>query len=396
MSRRATVPARRTPSRRTAGRTLPTPTGRSRRNGVAKLLQGCMNVADLEAIARKKMPRAAYDYYAGGSDDERTLARNRAGFDRFALLHHVLVNVEKVDTSTTVLGSAVATPVLIAPTAYQRLADHEGETAMARAAGAAGSLMTVSTLATRTLEEIAEAATGPLWFQLYVYRDRSVTERLIARAEAAGYQALVVTVDTPRLGRRERDHRNGFTLPRGLTIANFAADTERGGLARYGSLAAYASAQLDPSLTWESIEWFRSRTRLPIVLKGIARADDAARAVEHGTAGVWVSNHGGRQLDGCEAAVLALPAVVDAVKGSAEVYVDGGIRRGTDVVKAIALGARAVFVGRPPLWGLAAGGEAGVRHVLDLLREEVALSLALAGCPDLRSVDRGLVVRCDA
>ena len=396
MPRRATVPARRSPSRRTAGGTLPTPAGRSRRNGVAKLLQGCMNVADLETIARKKMPRAAYDYYAGGSDDERTLARNRAGFDRFALLHHVLVNVETVDTSTTALGARVETPILIAPTAYQRLADDAGETAMARAAGAAGSLMTVSTLATRTLEEIAEAATGPLWFQLYVYRDRSVTERLIARAEAAGYKALVVTVDTPRLGRRERDHRNGFTLPRGLTIANFAADAERGGLARYGSLAAYASAQLDPSLTWKSIEWFRSRTRLPVVLKGIARADDAARAVEHGAAGIWVSNHGGRQLDGCEASVLALPAVADAVKGAAEVYVDGGIRRGTDVVKAIALGARAVFVGRPPLWGLAAGGEAGVRHALDLLREEVALSLALAGCPDLRSVDRGLVVRCDA
>lgn len=254
--------------------------------------------------------------------------------------------------------------------------------------------MTVSTLATRSLEEVAAAATGPLWFQLYVYRDRAVTERLIARAEAAGYRALVVTVDTPRLGRRERDHRNGFTLPPGLSIANFTEDADRAGLERYGSLAAYASAQLDPSLTWESIEWFRKRTRLPIVLKGIARADDARRAVGCGADGVWVSNHGGRQLDGCEAAVLALPAVADAVGSGAEVYVDGGIRRGSEVVKALALGARAVFVGRPVLWGLAVGGERGVRRVLDLLREEVALSLALAGCADLRSADRSLVVSC--
>lgn len=363
----------------------------------SKVLERCVNVSDLEAIARRKLPRATYDYYAGGSEDERTLARNRAGFERYVLLHRVLVNVEHVDTSTTVLGCEVGTPILVAPTAYQRLADDDGETATARATGGAGSLMTVSTLATRTLEEIAGAATGPLWFQLYVYRDRSVTERLIARAEGAGYRALVVTVDTPRLGRRERDHRNGFTLRPGLTIANFAEEgPDRADLTRYGSMAAYASAQLDPSLTWESIEWLRSRTRLPIVLKGIVRADDARRAVEAGAAGVWVSNHGGRQLDGCEAAVLALPAVAAAVNGQAEVYVDGGIRRGSEVVKALALGARAVFVGRPILWGLAAAGERGVRHALDLLREELALSLALAGCPDLRAADASLVVRCDA
>lgn len=366
-----------------------------RRAATSASLDRCVNVAELEAIAERKLPRATYDYYAGGAEDERTMARNRAGFERYALLHHVLVNVETVDTSTTVLGSPVTNPVLVAPTAYQRLADDEGETATARATGAAGSLMAVSTLATRSLEEVAAAASGPLWFQLYVYRDRSVTERLIARAEAAGYRALAVTVDTPRLGRRERDHRNGFTLPPGLTIANFAQEgPDRAGLERYGSLAAYASAQLDPSLTWQSIEWLRERTSLPIVLKGIVRADDAKRAVECGANGVWVSNHGGRQLDGCEAAVLALPAVAAAVDGAAEVYVDGGIRRGSEVVKALALGARAVFIGRPVLWGLAVGGERGVRRVLDLLGEEVALSLALAGCPDLRSVDRSLVVPC--
>jgi len=399
MPRRA-ASARKSPSapRRSPSRQKRAPRANRSRSSASsaasKLLDGCFNVADLEVIAKRKLPRPTYDYYAGGAEDERTLARNRAGFERYALLHRVLVDVERVDTSVTVLGSAVTNPVLVAPTAYQRLADDRGETATARAAGEAGSLMTVSTLATRSLEEVAAAATGPLWFQLYVYRDRAVTERLIARAEAAGYRALVVTVDTPRLGRRERDHRNGFTLPRGLSIANFTEDADRAGFERYGSLAAYASAQLDPSLTWESIEWFRKRTRLPIVLKGIVRADDARRAVECGADGVWVSNHGGRQLDGCEAAVLALPAVADAVGSGAEVYVDGGIRRGSEVVKALALGARAVFVGRPVLWGLAVAGERGVRRVLDLLREEVALSLALAGCADLRSVDRSLVVPC--
>ncbi|HYJ34074.1 MAG TPA: alpha-hydroxy acid oxidase [Candidatus Binatia bacterium] len=396
MPRRA-APARKSPS---APRRSPSRNGNARNaerstgSAASKLLDGCLNVADLEVLAKRKLPRATYDYYAGGAEDERTLARNRAGFERYALLHRVLVNVERVDTSASVLGSAVTNPVLVAPTAYQRLADDRGEIATARAAGEAGSLMTVSTLATRSLEEVAAAATGPLWFQLYVYRDRAVTERLIARAEAAGYRALVVTVDTPLLGRRERDHRNGFALPRGMTIANFTEDADRAGFERYGSLAAYASAQLDPSLTWESIEWFRKRTRLPIVLKGIVRADDARRAVDCGADGVWVSNHGGRQLDGCEASVLALPAVAEAVGSAAEVYVDGGIRRGSEVVKALALGARAVFVGRPILWGLAVGGERGVRRVLDLLREEVALSLALAGCADLRSADRSLVVSC--
>jgi 4-hydroxymandelate oxidase len=361
-------------------------------------LERCVNVDEVEALARQRMRPADYDYYAGGAEDESTLARNRSGFSRYALLHKVLVDVDRIDTSTEILGSAVQTPIGIAPTAYHCLADPEGEVATVRAAGATGSLMVASTLATKSLEEIAEAATGPLWFQLYVYRDRGITERLIARAEAAGYRALALTVDTPRLGRRERDLRRKFTLKPGLGLANLESEGQADLLRweKYGSMAAYASALLDASLTWESIEWIRSLTRLPIVLKGIVRADDAKRAVDHGVAGVWVSNHGGRQLDGCEATVLALPSVVEAVNGGAEVYVDGGIRRGTDVLKAIALGARAVMVGRPVLWGLAAGGERGVRHVLDGLREELALSLALAGCPDLRSVDSGLIVRCDA
>ncbi len=366
-------------------RKRPAPSGAS--------IDRCVNIADIEALARKRMPRAYYDYYAGGSEDERTLVRNRAGFGRYAFLPRVLVDVSRVDTAAEALGAPVALPILLAPTAYQRLANDDGETATARAAGAAGTLMVASTLATRSLEEIAAAATGPIWFQLYVYRDRSLTKRLVARAEQAGYRALVLTVDTPRLGRRERDARSRFKLPRGIAIANLAGEGER--RERWdaqGSMAAYANEQLDPSLTWEAVAWFRTQTRLPIVLKGIMRPDDAVRAVEAGVAGVWVSNHGGRQLDGEEATILALPGVVDAVRGRAEVYVDGGFRRGTDILMALALGARAAMIGRPYLWGLAVAGERGVRRVLDLLGEELSVSMALAGIPDIRSIDRSLLV----
>jgi 4-hydroxymandelate oxidase len=365
------------------------PRARPRTSGIDR----CVNLADFEALARRRMRPAFYDYYAGGAEDERTLARNRGGFDRFVFLPRVLVDVGRVDTATTVLGIPVSMPVLLAPTAYHRLADPEGETATVRGAGASGTLMTASTLSTRTLEEIAAAASGPLWFQLYVYRDRNITERLTERAGRAGYRALVLTVDTPRLGRRERDLRSGFRLPSGVTIANLAGEGDR--RLRWdaqGSMAAYASEQLDPSLTWEAVEWLKGVTSLPIVLKGVMRPDDAARAVEAGVSGIWVSNHGGRQLDAEEATILALPGVVESVRGRAEVFIDGGFRRGTDVLKALALGARAALIGRPYLWGLAAAGEAGVRRVLDLLRDELALSMALAGAPDIPSIDRSLVV----
>ncbi len=353
----------------------------------------CVNLAEVETLARGRMARAHFDYYAGGSEDERTLARNRSGFDRLAFLPRVLADVSRVDTAVEALGAPLSLPVLLAPAAYQCLADPEGETATARAAGAEGSLMVVSTLATRSLEEVAAAATGPLWFQLYVYRDRAITKRLISRAEGAGYRAIVLTVDTPRLGRRERDERSRFRLPRGLSIANLAG--EGGRRERWdeqGTMASYANEQLDPSLTWEAVAWLRKQTRLPIVLKGIMRPDDAEHAVEAGAAGVWVSNHGGRQLDGEQATILALPGVAEAVRGRAEVYLDGGIRRGTDVLMALALGARAVMIGRPYLWGLAAAGERGVRRVLDMLREELSISMGLAGVPDVRSIDRSLVV----
>jgi 4-hydroxymandelate oxidase len=350
---------------------------------------------DYETAAVERLPRMAYDYYASGSDDERTLRDNEAAYGRLRLRPRALVDVGRRELETTVLGRSVAFPVLVAPTAFQCMAHPDGELATARAARDLGTLMTLSTWATSSLEEVRGAA-GPgcgLWSQLYVYRDRGLTRSLVERAEAAGYEALVLTVDTPFLGRRERDVRNGFTLPAGLRIANLASLEGDRLPQRQGEsgLAAYVKELLDPTLTWKDLEWLRSITRLPIVVKGILRGDDAARAVEHGAAGVIVSNHGGRQLDGAVATVDALPEVVEGVAGRAEVYVDGGIRRGTDVLKALALGARAIFVGRPVLWGLTVAGEAGVREVLSILRQELDLAMALAGCASLAAVTRDLV-----
>jgi 4-hydroxymandelate oxidase len=347
-------------------------------------------VHDFEAVARRRMKRAFYDYYAGGAEDEQTLAANRNAFAEVFLCPRVLVDVSRIDTSTTVLGSPVSMPILIAPTAFHRLAHPDGELATARAAGRAGTLMAASTIATCTLEETAKAATGPLWFQLYVYKDRSLARNLIGRAEAAGYRALCLTVDTPLLGSRERDHRNKFKLPAGIRMRNFEGmgfDVTTLG----DSFHAYALRQLDSSLTWDAVEWLRGETRLPLILKGIIAPADGALAAERGVDGIVVSNHGGRQLDGTEATLRALPRVVDAVAGRAEVFVDGGVRRGTDVVKALALGARAVMIGRPALWGLAAAGEEGVARVLEILRQELIQAMMLCGCPDVAAIDRSLI-----
>ena len=367
-------------------RKKPTPAG----GGSRAPIERCVNVLDFEALARKRMKRAFYDYYAGGAEDERTLEANRGAFSRIFLRPRVLVDVSRVEPAATVLGTRVSMPVLIAPTAFQKLAHPDGEIATARAAGESRTLMVASTISTCSLEEIAQAATGPLWFQLYVYKDRSISRALVRRAERAGYRALCLTVDTPQLGHRERDHRNRFTLPRGVHMKNFedvGLDVATLGV----SFQAYASRQLDPSLTWEAVTWLKRETKLPLLLKGIIAPEDAARAAEAGVAGIVVSNHGGRQLDGAEAAIRALPRVVDAVQGRAEVYMDGGVRRGTDIVKALALGARAVLVGRPCLWGLAAAGERGVGRVLELLRQELTLAMALCGTPTLGAIDRSLV-----
>ncbi|HEX2348124.1 MAG TPA: alpha-hydroxy acid oxidase [Ktedonobacterales bacterium] len=352
-----------------------------------------INLFDYEPLARERIDPVAWDYYQSGANDEVTLRENRFAFERIRLRPRVLVSVEARDTRLTLLGESLRSPIVVAPMAYQRMAHDEGEAAMARGVGAAGMAMCVSTMSTISLEDVAQAASGPLWFQLYVYRDRSVTESLVRRAEQAGYRALVVTVDMPAVGQREADLRNGFGLPPHLTLANFeGALAEEGRVAPGESaLSIYASHQLDPNLTWEGIDWLRSITSLPVLLKGILTAEDAALAVAHGVAGVIVSNHGGRQLDGVAPTIEALPEVAQAVAGRCVILMDGGVRRGTDILKALALGAQAVLVGRPILWALAVDGAAGVERALTLLHDELQLAMALAGRPTLASIDRSLV-----
>ena len=335
-----------------------------------------LSIADYERLAEERLGPGPWAYLAGGSGDEWTLQENRTAFSRWTFRPRVLRDVSGTSTATTVLGSPLELPVIVAPVAYQQLYDAEGDCATARAAAAVGAGMAVSTLATRSNEEIAAAAPGLMqWCQLYVFRDRGVTHEQLARVAAAGCSALVLTVDTPRLAQRERDIRAGFEIPADLPLP-------------YARAAMGASAQnpaehfklLDDSVSWRDLEWIASESRLPVVLKGIVTAEDAETAVTHGAAAIVVSNHGGRQLDGAPATLDALPEVVEATAGRAEVYLDGGVRRGTDVAKALALGARAVFAGRAPIYGLAAAGEEGVRHVLELLRDELTLTLSLLGC----------------
>jgi 4-hydroxymandelate oxidase len=357
-----------------------------------------VNVFELEGLAREKLSREAYDYYAGGAHDEVTLRENRAAYDRVSLAYRVLMDVSRRDLTTSVLGQPVSMPVLVAPTAFHRLAVPEGELASVRAAGAAGTVMILSTLSTVAVEEVVAAASGPVWFQLYIYRDRRATEGLVRRAEAAGCRALVLTVDAPLLGRRERDVRNRFSLPPGLAVANLlpAGYGEIPPAAAGSGLAAYVAAFLDPALTWRDVAWLQSITELPLLVKGIVRPDDALRAADAGAAGVVVSNHGGRQLDTAPATLDVLPEIAGALSARGhrlEVLMDGGVRRGTDILKALALGARAVLVGRPVLWGLAAAGEAGAAAVLRLLHDELDLAMALAGAPAISAITRDLVRR---
>ena len=347
-----------------------------------------VNVLDFEAIAREKMTASAYDYYAGGAEDEVTLGENREAFRRIALRPRVLAGTATVTTSVELLGLTLPFPIGLAPTAFNRLGHPEGEIAAVRAAGKTGTLMCCSTIASTSIEDIAAAASGPLWFQLYIYRDRDVTRDLVARAESAGCRAIVLTVDTPHLGRRERDMRGGFTLPAGIGIRN---------LERYGtpdalrwtqssSFTEYVHKLLDAGLTWDDVAWLRSITKLPLLIKGVLTAEDAALAIDAGASGLVVSNHGGRQLDGVVATIDALPAIATRAAGRVPILLDGGIRRGTDVFKALALGARAVLIGRAYLWGLVADGEAGVSRVLEMLHHELELTMALAGCPTVPSI----------
>jgi 4-hydroxymandelate oxidase len=353
-----------------------------------------LNLYELERLAAARLPQTTWDYYASGADDERCLRRNVDAFADIALHYRVLVDVATRSLETTVLGQRAAMPILVAPTAFHRLAHRDGELASVRGAGDAGTIFTLSTLSNTAVEDVVAAASGPVWFQLYVYKDRGATEALVRRVEAAGCRALVLTVDAPLLGRRERDVRNRFALPPHLSVENMLAHgyahVPKQSMAESG-LAAYFADLLDPTLTWSAVEWLRSLTSLPVLVKGIVRADDAARAIAAGAAGVVVSNHGGRQLDASPATIEVLPRIVDAVAGRGDVLLDGGVRRGADVIKAIAFGARAVLVGRPVLWGLGAGGREGVAMALGILRRELDLAMALCGCPDVASITRDLV-----
>lgn len=336
---------------------------------------------ELEERAREVLEPSAYGYYAAGADDERSVADNALAWQRLKLRPRVLRDVSVVSTVTTVLGRSVSAPIMIAPTAYQRLADDEGECATARGAAAFGTVMVVSTFANRTLEDVAAAAPDGLrWFQLYVHRDRGLTVELVRRSAAAGYDAIVLTVDLPVLGYRRRDERHNFALPAGVVKANLGEEPHPADLALEGSaLRAYADTAVEPALTFDDLEWLRGLADLPLVVKGVLRGDDAAACVAAGADAIIVSNHGGRQLDGAIATARALPEVVRAVGERAEVYVDGGIRRGTDVVRALALGARAVLLGRPVLWALAVDGADGVTALLENYRTELVRAMALCG-----------------
>lgn len=355
-----------------------------------------INLFEYQTLASQQLSPMARDYYASGSWDEITLRDNRAAFERYKLRPRMLVDVSQRDLSTTILGQSLPLPILIAPMAFQCLAHPEGEIATAKAAAKLGSVMVLSTLATTSMEDVASVRSQtPQWFQLYVHRDRGLTRALVERAHAAGFQALCLTVDAPVLGKREKDTHNQFVLPSDMELANFSrlAHLEISYQPGESGLFAYFLEQLNPALTWSDLEWLQSLSPLPLVVKGILRGDDAIRAVEHGAKAVMVSNHGGRQLDGAIASIDALSEVVAAVGDQVDVLVDGGIRRGTDVLKALALGAKGVLLGRPVLWGLTLAGEAGVKHVLELLRDELDLAMALSGCAKLQDIDSSLVVR---
>ncbi|XP_048429566.1 glycolate oxidase 1 isoform X2 [Pyrus x bretschneideri] len=325
------------------------------------------NVSEYEAIAKEKLPKMIYDYYASGAEDQWTLKENERAFSRILFRPRILIDVSKIDLRTTVLGFNISMPIMIAPTAMQKMAHPEGEYATARAASAADTIM--------------------------VHKDRNVVAQLVKRAERAGFKAIALTVDTPRLGRREADIKNRFVLPPNLTLKNFE-DLDLGKMDKTNDsgLASYVAGQIDRSLSWKDIQWLQTITKLPILVKGVITAEDARLAVQYGAAGIIVSNHGARQLDYVPATIMALEEVVKAAQGQIPVFLDGGVRRGTDVFKALALGASGVFIGRPVVFSLAADGEAGVRKVLQMLRDEFELTMALSGCRSLKEITRNHII----
>jgi 4-hydroxymandelate oxidase len=344
-----------------------------------------LSVWDYERTAEQKLDEASFGYFAGGAGDEHAVRANVAAFDRWRLRPRVLVDVGEVTTATTVLGEELSMPVIAAPVAYQRMAHADGELAVARATGAVGTIMCLSSFATASPADVAEAGGGRgRWFQLYWHPDREVTKDMLAQARDAQFSAVVLTVDLPVLGPRERDLRTGFSLHSDYRMEVYAS-----ALGDLGVVTpAIAATLVEPTLTWRDLEWLHETAGMPVIAKGILTAEDAVLAAEHGCAAVVVSNHGGRQLDRAVASLDALPEIADAVGDRIEVLVDGGMRRGTDIAIALALGARAVLVGRPVIWGLAVEGEEGVRKVLELLRDELLLALALLGCPTPAALSR--------
>ena len=374
-----------------------------------RILSGCHSIADLRRAAKRRLPKAVFDYMDGAAEDEVTLYRNQADFGRYELLPRFLVDVGNVDLSTRVLGADIDVPFILAPTGMSRLFHHTGERAVARAAQKAGTMYSLSSVSTTSIEDIAGVSDGAKMLQLYVWRDRGILKDFIQRAKASGYTALCLTVDLPLAGQRERDLKNGFTVPPQIRLSNILDTMLRpdwlwGFLThprmtlenvREHAIAAenlfsvidYTTAQFDPSLTWDDMAWMIQEWGGPFAIKGILSVDDARRAADTGVSAVIISNHGGRQLDHSPSPVSVLPAIADAVGDRVEVILDGGIRRGTDVIKALSLGARAVMTGRAYLFGLGAGGEAGVDRALELLRAEIKRNMMLAGCTSVRQLD---------
>jgi 4-hydroxymandelate oxidase len=352
-----------------------------------------LNLADLADLARESLPEMAWGYYADGARDQVTLAENPAAWQSLRFRPRMLMEVEKRSLMARVLGRPQPWPLVVAPMAFQGMAHPEGEVATARAAGLSGAPMVCSTLSNKPIEEVCAASSQPTWFQLYVYRDRGASKALIQRAEAAGVKALVLTVDCPILGTREGDIRRGFHLPEGLICANLSGTSGEAlpPIAKESGLGAYVASLIEPNLGWKDIAWLRGITDLPILLKGVLHPEDARIAAEHQVAGVVVSNHGGRQLDSAITTAQALDEIQQATGGRIELHVDGGIRRGGDVLKAMALGAKAVWLGRPVLHGLAWAGTSGVSFALSLLRNELDEAMALAGVTSLADIPSDLL-----
>ena len=352
-----------------------------------------LNIVDYARAARGMLTKEVCDYYEGGALDEITVRENTAGWEKLKLYYRVLAGVGPRQTKTTMLGQSISMPIAIAPTAFHKLACTEGEIAAARAAKSAKTLFILSSLSNTAMESVFAQAASPRWFQLYIYKDREITRALVRRAEAADAEAIVLTVDAPGLGTRERDVRNRFTLPEGLCVENLSPLGKGKMPDVIGSgLAAYVRDNFKSDLSFDDLDWLCGCTQLPVVVKGVCRGDDAKRCADQGVKAIVVSNHGGRQLDTAPATCEVLPHVVDLAGDRCEIYVDGGIRRGSDVLKAIALGARAVLIGRPILWGLTVAGEQGATHVLEILRRELDEAMLLCGCTTLEDISKSLLM----